>query len=104
MQAIQTNCPWLLRYLVTAIILTKVDIKFENIPGNIFQRPLSWLLPYFEFRVSVAGCSVAPHPRRPMPFLRRYDPFGAMCFTFTADSQSDDKRMKCDDMYWRRLY
>lgn len=24
MQAIQTNCPWLLRYLVTAIILTKV--------------------------------------------------------------------------------
>ena len=25
MQAIQTNCPWLLRYLVTAIILTKVS-------------------------------------------------------------------------------
>ncbi|CAN0498436.1 unnamed protein product, partial [Ectocarpus sp. 8 AP-2014] len=23
MQAIQTNCPWLLRYLVTAVILTK---------------------------------------------------------------------------------
>ena len=27
MQAIQTNCPWLLRYLVTAIILTKVSYR-----------------------------------------------------------------------------
>ncbi|CAN0534295.1 unnamed protein product, partial [Scytosiphon promiscuus] len=30
MQAIQTNCPWLLRYLVTAIILTKVRMWCHN--------------------------------------------------------------------------
>lgn len=38
MQAIQTNCPWLLRYLVTAIILTKV-IDGVHMTGTIAAFP-----------------------------------------------------------------
>lgn len=53
MQAIQTNCPWLLRYLVTAIILTKVIdgmtgqwprsyffvVAFQELPFHIVRIP-----------------------------------------------------------------
>ena len=51
MQAIQTNCPWLLRYLVTAIILTKVSYRGCKPGGgggdaNLANRvAVCWLLP-----------------------------------------------------------
>ena len=37
-QAIQTNCPWLLRYLVTAVILTKASsTKRQDIMADLIQ-------------------------------------------------------------------
>lgn len=85
MQAIQTNCPWLLRYLVTAIILTKVQCTLcTSIILTEVQRILPTVICPRKYSVYLT-CGTATVPariqhtscvrqHRSMPSKRRLSP------------------------------
>jgi hypothetical protein len=79
-QAIQTNCPWLLRYLVTAIILTKTSSnRRQNIMADLikvleqeqgnYSDPitdfLECLYVHFDFDGAMARCKECEQVRPP---------------------------------------